>query len=268
MSLPQPRQASTALITGASSGIGAAIARRLAQRGHGLTLVARREDRLSELASDLHQRYGVRAGVVTGDLIDAVERERVAVKVAELGLEVDVLINNAGFGYAGKFVDAERARQIEMVQVNCEAVVDFCGRYLPEMANRGQGAVLNVASTAAFQPMPGSATYAASKAFVLSYSEALHQEMKGLGVTVTAICPGPVRTEFTAAAGMKGADTAAPDFIWMSAENLAADAVKALEAGKRAVVPGRLNYAGSVLGRHVPRKLVLPLADRIWSRAE
>jgi uncharacterized protein len=268
VALPQPREASTALITGASSGIGAAIARRLAQRGNALTLVARREDRLTELSTDLHQRYGVRTGIVTGDLTDSDDRERVAAKVAELGLEVDVLVNNAGFGYAGKFVDAERARQVEMVQVNCEAVVDLCGRYLPEMAQRGQGAVLNIASTAAFQPMPGSATYGASKAFVLSYSEALHQEMRGQGVTVTAICPGPVRTEFTAAAGMKGADTAGPDFIWMSAENLAEEAVKALEAGKRAVVPGRLNYAGSVLGRHAPRMLSLPLTSRIWSRAE
>jgi short-subunit dehydrogenase len=268
VALPQPREASTALITGASSGIGAAIARHIAERGHGLTLVARREDRLTDLAGDLHRRYGVRAGIVTGDLTDSDDRERVAAKVAELGLEVDVLVNNAGFGYAGRFVDAERARQVEMVKINCEAVVDLCGRYLPEMSQRGEGAVMNIASTAAFQPMAGSATYAATKAFVLSYSEALYQEMKNRGVTVTAICPGPVRTEFTSAAGMKGADSAGPDFLWMTAEDLAEEAVKALDAGKRAVVPGRLNYAGSLLGRHAPRMLSLPLTRRIWSRAE
>jgi short-subunit dehydrogenase len=155
-----------------------------------------------------------------------------------------------------------------MVRVNVETVVDLSGRYLPQMVDRGRGAVINVASTAAFQPLPGSATYAATKAFVLSYSEALHQEVKGRGVTVTAICPGPVRTEFPQAAGIERAEEGTPGFVWMSAEDLAEEAVKAAAAGKRAVVPGRLNYAGSVLGRHVPRKLVLPLSSRIWRRVE
>jgi short-subunit dehydrogenase len=268
MALPQPRQASTALITGASSGIGAAIAARLAERGYGLTLVARREDMLTDLATRLHDRHGVRVGVIACDLGDAAERDRLVEKVSGLGLDVEVLVNNAGFGHAGNFADADRERQVEMVRVNCETVVDLCGRYLPAMVGRQQGAVINIASTAAFQPMPGSATYAASKAFVLSFSEALHQEAKGSGVTVTAICPGPVRTEFTQAAGMEGAEEAAPSFIWMSAEDLAQQSVKAAEAGKRAVVPGRLNYAGSLLGRHVPRKFVLPVSQRIWSRAE
>jgi uncharacterized protein len=268
MALPQPRQASTALITGASSGIGAAIAAQLAERGHGLTLVARREDMLTELATRLHDRHGVRVGVIASDLGDPADRDRMVEKLAELGLDVEILVNNAGFGHAGKFVDADRERQVEMVRVNCETVVDLSGRYLPAMVGRRQGAVINIASTAAFQPMAGSATYAASKAFVLSFSEALHQEAKGSGVTVTAICPGPVRTEFTQAAGMEGADEGAPSFVWMSAEDLARQAVNAAEAGKRAVVPGRLNYAGSLLGRHVPRKFVLPVSQRIWSRAE
>jgi short-subunit dehydrogenase len=268
MALPQPRQASTALITGASSGIGAAIAASLARRGHGLTLVARREDMLTELATRLHDRHGVRVGVVACDLGDPAERDRLVEKVAQLGLEVEVLVNNAGFGHAGNFADADRERQVEMVRVNCETVVDLSGHYLAPMVGRRQGAVINIASTAAFQPMAGSATYAASKAFVLSFSEALHQEAKGSGVTVTAICPGPVRTEFTQAAGMEGADEGAPSFVWMSAEDLAEQAVKAAEAGKRAVVPGRLNYAGSLLGRHVPRKFVLPVSQRFWSRAE
>jgi uncharacterized protein len=268
MALPQPREASTALITGASSGIGAAIAAQLAERGHGLTLVARREEMLTELATRLHDRHGVRVGVIACDLGDPAERDRMVEKLAELGLDVEILVNNAGFGYAGKFVDADRERQVEMVRVNCETVVDLSGRYLPAMVGRRQGAVINIASTAAFQPMAGSATYAASKAFVLSFSEAVHQEAKGSGVTVTAICPGPVRTEFTQAAGMEGADEGAPSFIWMSAKDLAKQAVNAAEAGKRAVVPGRLNYAGSLLGRHVPRKFVLPVSQRIWSRAE
>jgi uncharacterized protein len=267
MALPAPTEASTALVTGASAGIGAAIADSLAQRGHGLTLVARREDRLTELATGLHERHGVRVGVVACDLADGAERDGLAAKVEELGLDVEVLVNNAGFGYAGDFVDADSERQVDMVRVNCEAVVDLAGRYLRGMVQRGRGAMINVASVAAFQPMPGSATYAATKAFVLNYTEAVHQELKGTGVTATAICPGPVRTEFVDAAGIERADSA-PGFVWMSAEDVAEEAVKAADAGKRAVVPGRLNYAGSVLGRHTPRKFVLPISRRIWSRVE
>jgi short-subunit dehydrogenase len=267
MALPEPREASTALVTGASSGIGAAIAESLARRGHALTLVARREDRLSELATGLHERHGVRVGVVACDLADAKQRDLLAARVTELGLEVEVLVNNAGFGYAGKFIDADRERQVEMVRVNCETVVDLSGRYLPAMVERGRGAEINVASTAAFQPLPGSTTYAASKAFVLNFTEALHHELKGTGVTATAVCPGPVRTEFMDAAGIERAEST-PSFVWMSAEDVAEEAVKAAEEGKRAVVPGRLNYAGSVFGRHSPRKFVLPLSSRIWSRVE
>jgi uncharacterized protein len=268
VALPEPSEGSSALVTGASAGIGAAIASSLAQRGHGLTLVARREDRISELATELHKRFGVRAGVVACDLADASERDRLADQVEELGLAVEVLVNNAGFGYTGAFVDANRARQVELVRVNCETVVDLTARYLPPMVRRGRGAVINIASTAAFQPLPGTATYAASKAFVLSHSEAVHQELKGTGVTVTAVCPGPVRTEFTEVAGITRAEEGTPSFVWMSAEDLAEHAVKAAESGKRAVVPGRLNYAGSLLGRHTPRKLSLPLTGRMWSQVE
>jgi uncharacterized protein len=267
MALPQPSDASTALVTGASSGIGAAIATSLAKRGYGLTLVARREERLTELAAELHEDHGVRAGVVSCDLADPAERDRLAAKVDELGLEVEVLVNNAGFGSAGDFIDADRERQVEMVRVNCETVVDLTGRYAPGMARRGRGAIINVASMAAFQPLPGQTTYAATKAFLLSFTEALHHEIKGAGVTVSAVCPGPVRTEFMDAAGIERADKA-PGFVWTTPEHVAEDAVKAAEAGKRAVVPGRIMNAGAVLGRYSPRKIVLPLSHRIWSRVE
>jgi short-subunit dehydrogenase len=267
MALPEPDQASTALVTGASSGIGAAIAEELASRGQNLTLTARREELLSQLATELHDRYGVRAGVVACDLADASERDRLAAQVTELDLEVEVLVNNAGFGYAGDFIDADRVRQVEMVKLNCEAVVDLTARYLPEMIRRGRGAILNVASTGGFQPMPKSATYGATKAFVLSHSEALHHELRGTGVSLTAVCPGPVRTEFVEAAGIPGADNA-PGFIWMSASDVAKQAVDALAAGKRTVVPGMLNYAGMMFGRYTPRWALLPFASRIWSRVE
>jgi short-subunit dehydrogenase len=267
MALPEPSEASTALVTGASSGIGAAIAEELASRGQNLTLTARREELLTKLATRLQERYGVRAGVAAGDLADPDERERLAMKLETLGLEVEVLVNNAGFGYAGNFADANRARQVEMVRLNCEAVVDLTARYLPAMLERERGAILNVASTGAFQPMPKSATYGATKAFVLSHSEALHHELRGTGVTLTAVCPGPVRTEFVQAAGIPRADDT-PSFIWMSASDVAREAVDALESGKRTVVPGMLNYASMLFGRYSPRWALLPFANRIWSQVE
>jgi uncharacterized protein len=268
MALPAPRAGATAVVTGASSGIGAEIARGLARRGHSLTLTARREERLLELASDLSEEHGVRAGVVTSDLGSRDGRELLAAELERLELEVDVLVNNAGFGYHGDFVEADRERQVEMVALNCEAVVDLTGRYLPGMVDRGEGAVINIASTAAFQPLPSNATYAATKAFVLSFTEAVHAELSGTGVTLTAVCPGPVRTEFAERAGIGGAEEKTPGLLWMSAEDLAEEAIQATEKGKRAVVPGILNQAGSLVGRHSPRALALPLSRRLWKQVE
>jgi short-subunit dehydrogenase len=268
MALPAPREGATALVTGASSGIGAEIARALAGRGHGVTLTARREERLLELASELTDRHRVVAGVIAADIGAAEGRERLTAELERLELEVDVLVNNAGFGHTGDFVDAERERQVAMVALNCDAVVDLSARFLPRMVANGAGAVINIASTAAFQPLAGTATYAATKAFVLSFSEAVHSELKGTGVTVTAVCPGPVRTEFAEQAGIGGAEEKTPGLIWMSAEDLAAEAVKATEQGKRAVVPGLLNHAGSLLGRHTPRRFSLPLSRRLWRQVQ
>jgi hypothetical protein len=154
-----------------------------------------------------------------------------------------------------------------MVRLNCEALLDLQARYAPAMAERGRGAILNVASTAAFQPMPGTATYAASKAFVLSLSEATHSELKGKGVTVTALCPGPVKTEFAEVAGIGGAEEQLPDLFWASPEEVAKAAVEGLEGGKRVVIPGVLNRAGAIGGQHAPRALALPLVKRIWAQA-
>ena len=135
------------------------------------------------------------------------------------------------------------------------------------MVERGRGAVINVASTAAFQPIPASATYAATKAFVLSLSEAVHEELRGTGVTLTAVCPGPVKTEFTEVAGIRGAESQVPGIFWMSSETVARSAVDAAEKGKRAIVPGLLNRAGALTGQHTPRTFVLPIARRIWRQA-
>ena len=134
------------------------------------------------------------------------------------------------------------------------------------MLERDRGAVINIASTAAFQPLPGAATYGATKAFVLSLSEAVHEELKGTGVTLTAVCPGPVKTEFTEAAGLKGADEQVPGVLWMSAESVAKQAVDAAADGKRAIVPGLLNRAGALTGQHAPRMFALPIVKRVWRR--
>lgn len=266
MSLPAPRPKGTALITGASSGIGSSIARELAKRRLNVTLVARREDRLRELARELVAEHAVDAGIIAADLGERDGRDEVQRKLKRLGLGVDVLVNNAGFGYAGDFTDAERERQVEMVALNCEAVVDLTSRFLPAMVGRGAGGVINIASTAAFQPMPKGATYAATKAFVLSFSEALHTEVGGSGVSVTAVCPGPVKTEFMDASGIRGEEKL-PRLFWLDPDDVARQALAAAEAGRRSVIPGRVNQAGSVLGRYTPHTVSLPVTKRLWSQA-
>jgi uncharacterized protein len=267
LALPDPSVGGTALITGASSGIGAAIAGELAKRGHNVTLVARREERLRSLATELGDRHGIEADALACDLMDPEDRDRLAGEVHGLGRSVEVLVNNAGFGGRGRFVANDRGRMVDMVRLNVEAVVDLTSRYLPGMAERGRGAIVNIASLAAFQPMPGTATYGASKSFVLSFSEALHTEQRGSGVTVTAVCPGPVKTEFLETAGIAGVDEDTPDLIWMTAEEIGRHAVEGAENGKRVVVPGALNRAQSLMGQHTPRALALPIVDRIWGAA-
>ena len=262
MALPPPDPGSTCLVTGASSGIGAEIARALARRGHGVTLVARREDRLKDLAGQLADAHGIRAETLGCDLGSEGARKRMLASLAELGLDVEVLVNNAGFGTAGRFVELDAERELEMVRLNVEAVVALCGRFAPEMAARGRGAILNVASTAAFQPLPGNTTYAATKAFVLSFTDALHAELSGDGVTATSVCPGPVKTEFVEIANMDGAAESAPSFVWTDPDQVAEEAVKGLERGRRVVVPGKLNAVGALGGQHVPRSVLLRFAQR------
>ncbi|MGH2954236.1 MAG: SDR family NAD(P)-dependent oxidoreductase [Solirubrobacterales bacterium] len=267
MALPDPAADSTALVTGASSGIGEAIARELAERGHGLTLVARREQRLRELGAELSGAGGVRTEVISADLGEAAERDRVASRVEELGLTVDILVNNAGFGSADDVARADRERLVEMVRVNCEALLDLQVRYLREMVDRGRGAVINIASTAAFQPIPGTATYAATKAFVLSLSEATHAEVSRDGVTVTAVCPGPVKTEFVGAAGLAAAEDNLPGMFWTDVADVAREAVDGAAKNRRVVVPGLMNRAGAITGQHAPRALALPFIKRVWQRS-
>ena len=251
-------------MTGASSGIGADMARELAARGHDLALVARREDRMRELAEELAERHAVRAEIFGCDVAEPEERARLIGEVAERGLTVEILINNAGFGSGGAFHALDGDGETGMVRTNVEAVVALTSAWLPGMVERRRGAVLNLASLIGFQPVPFQATYGASKAFVLSFTQAVHEEVRGTGVTITALCPGPVRTEFGESGGFGGADDRIPSFMWLDSETVARAGIEGLEKGDRVVVPGAVNRLGALSGHYMPRALLLPLVRRLW----
>jgi short-subunit dehydrogenase len=260
MALPPPSPSTTALITGASSGIGEEFARQLAAKGYGLFLVARREDRLRALAADIERDYGVRVEVAACDLADEAERRTLPERVAAAGLDVAILVNNAGFTTVGD-VHANPDRQLGMIRVNVEALVDLTTMWLPAMTERGSGAVVNVASSVAFQPMPVQATYAATKAFVLSFTEGVWSELRGTGVSITALCPGPVSTEFLEAGEFKR-EHPGPSFVWSTAADVAKAGIEGAERGKRVVIPGVVNRVTTTFGRHGPRSVVLgPVAS-------
>jgi hypothetical protein len=261
--LPEPRPSSAALVTGASAGIGQEIATELAARGHNLVLVARRKDRLEELATELKNRHGVRAEVLGADLSKAASVARLPGRAESLGLEIDVLINNAGFATNGPFVEADQSREIEQVRVLVEAVVALTGAFAPAMAKRGRGAILNIASTAGMQPLPFSAGYSAAKAYVLTFSEAIHQELAPKGVTVTVLAPGPVYTDFWEISGWEVAggrtfEQAVPKPAWISAQDAARAGVEGLAAGTRVVIPGLRMRAAMEASRYIPHAIKLP----------
>jgi short-subunit dehydrogenase len=266
MAIPWPSPGSTALVTGASSGIGEQIARRLAARGHHVTLVARRAERLAKLAAQLRAKYGFDAAVAPCDLADPAARDALAMTVAETGREVEVLVNAAGFGIYEAFVDSDRVREIEQVRVLVEAPVDLSHRYLPGMVRRRRGAVINIASASAFQALPNNAGYAAAKSHMLLLSEALWAEVRDQGVTVTAVCPGPVPTGFQAASDCAGLEEL-PQTVLVSAERVAQDALAGANNGRRVVIPGDTWVrAAFAPGRYAPGRLALRVAKRLMVR--
>lgn len=257
MALPKPDRNTTVVVTGASSGIGAELARDLARRGYGVTLVARRAEKLQELADELDRDFGVDTVVESADLQDRAGRDALADKLGER--DVVGLVNNAGYGATGPFVEADLDWHQGMVQLNCQALLHLTGRLLRPMVDRGAGAVLNLASLASNQPIPNMATYAATKAFVLSFSEGLHAELAGTGVSVTAVQPGPVKTDFWELAGDKGRQ---PGAAFLPAGEVAKQAIDGMVHGRRTVVPSLKWKGAAVAGRFVPRTVALPVMKR------
>jgi short-subunit dehydrogenase len=248
----------TALITGASSGIGEQFARQLSARGSDLVLVARRADRLEALAADLPTK----AEVIACDL--ATDAGSLPDRVAELGVEVDLLINNAGFGTHGRFWEIDEGRDAEMVRLNCEAVVVLTRAFLPGMIERGRGGVITVASTAGMQPLPYEATYAASKAFALNFSDALHTELRGTGVRCLAVNPGPVRTEWQEVAGIEEGNI--PPGI-VGPDVVVRESLKAYDRGRRSLVSGPM-FRWVMRTAHAPRGLKLRIMERQYRPSE
>lgn len=250
-------QGKTALITGASGGIGEVFARQLAARGMNLILVARSEAKLRGIAEELARTHGIKADVVPSDLSKpgAAAALHAATKGKNLG--VDLLINNAGFGSFGRFESIEPRHESEMVQVNVAAPVELCHAYIPDMLARGGGAVINVASSAAFQPMAYFSSYAATKAFLLSFSEALWAEYRSRGLHVMAVCPGPTRTGFFEATKSDVIEKVSLfQNLMMTSDQVVAQSLRALERRKHNVVTGWLNWISAQSGRFSPRWLV------------
>jgi short-subunit dehydrogenase len=250
--------AEVALVTGASSGIGEEFARALSARGQDLVLVARRADRLERLASELPGQ----AHVVTCDL--ATEAGALAAMVAELGVEVDLLVNNAGFGLNGRFHELDPQRDAQQVRVNCEAIVTLTHAFLPAMVERGRGGVIVVASTAGMQPIPYEAVYSATKAFALTFSDALHTELRRTGVRVLAVNPGPVPTEWQAVAGYEDPTQTAPVPGEIPASQVVAEALRAYDRGRRSVIPGRMIRWFIRATRPSPRPVQLRVTERLY----
>ncbi|MGW4996552.1 SDR family NAD(P)-dependent oxidoreductase [Streptomyces hydrogenans] len=250
----------TALITGASSGLGAEFAEQLAGRGHDVVLVARSGDRLAALAERLTAAHGVRAHVLVQDLAVPDAARRVAEELGARGLAVDLLVNNAGFGTCGRFEEISGARDHDQLMVNVVALVDLTHELLPGMLERGGGAVLNVASNAGFQPSPYFAVYGASKSFVLNFGLALRQEYRGRGIRVLTLCPGPVETAFFEVIGTR---KAAVTGSMTTPEPVVRAALRALDRDRAYLAPGFGNALGAHLTPRRPRTLVAALAERV-----
>lgn len=246
----------TAVITGASSGIGEALARNFAENGYDLVLVARSEDKLESLASQLKRDTKAQVWVEPADLSRRGAAKKLAGRLSKQDIDVDILVNCAGVLEHGNFVDLSGSSQQDMIDLNISGLTRMLTHFLPPMISRGKGRVLNVASIAAFQPIPSLATYAATKAYVLSLTESLAEELNGTGVTVTALCPGVTATNMVANAQEKSGGLKIPAFIVGDVEDVAAQGYRACIKGDAICVPGAVNLAATVTGRATPKWLL------------
>src|SRR4051812_18642934 len=243
-------------ITGASAGLGVEFARQLSRRGHALVLVARRKERLEELAKELGN-----ARAVATDLSKKDAAAKLMTDLAANGEAVEVLVNNAGFGLIGRFAELDAKRERQMIDLNVGALTELCRAVAPGMIERKSGGIVNVASTAAFQPGPKMAVYFATKAFVLSLSEALHEELKPHGIKVSCLCPGPTRTEFGEVAGFGG--NGLFDRVAMESPEVVKAGLEGLDANKAVVIPGFVNKVGAISTRFASRATVRKIAGAI-----
>jgi len=256
----------TALITGASSGIGEAFASALAGKGLDLILVARSEDKLRALAKQLAEVHARRVEVVTADLAVAGSAAKVQAVTEALNMPVDLLINNAGFGTVGSFHKIEAERERQEILLNAAAVVDLTHAFLPGMLERKRGGIINVASMAAFQPLPYMSVYAATKAFVLSFSQGLRGEVRSKGVKVLCVCPGPVDTPFFEATGNEKLRGTVPKATMMTAEGVVQASLRAFRAGRSVVVPGVANKMLAAGTRFMPRDMLAAMTAMVMKR--
>lgn len=254
-------QRPVALITGASSGIGEGFARHLARDGYDLVLVARRRDRLEQIASGVTAAHGIEVAIIDVDLSKEEGVSQVERRLRDGG--IDLLVNNAGFGTVGEFAALPLDRELEELNVNVRALMRLAHAGLNAMSDGA--AIINIASTAAFQPIPYNATYAATKAFVLHFSEGLHEEAKTRGVTVTCVCPGPVKTEFQQVAGID--QSFVPQFGWESVDSVVRAALGAARSGRAVVVPGAINMVTAASARLTPHFITRRVAGSIFRRA-
>jgi len=263
--MPPNHSPETALITGASTGIGRELAKIFAIKGYNLVLVARDEDKLLELAGQVrHHRNDLETRVIVCDLSDASAPESIQETLAAEGVQIDILVNNAGIGCHGAFHEEDHQFMLDLVQINVHTIVNLTHLFIPEMVKRGRGKILNVASTAAFQPGPFAANYYASKAFVLSFSEALAEESRNTGVVVTALCPGLTRSNFHARMGVT--NLGSMESMFMSAEAVARAGFDGLMKGKTIVVPGFRNGLITKMVRFFPRKFIARMVAEMQKR--
>lgn len=254
-----------AVVTGASSGLGIDFASELAKDGYDLVLVARTTAALESVAADLHTKHATATHVLTHDLAKPGAGASLAAEIAQLGIEPEVLINNAGFGDNSDFADADAAMLAEMTQLNVVTLTDLTRALLPGMLAKKKGRIMLLASTAAFQPGPHMAVYCATKAYVLSFGEAIAYELRGTGVTVTTVCPGATKTGFQKAANIDESSPFLKSGMMTSAE-VARQGYRAMKSGLPVVVTGVPNLLSAAMGRHMPHALVLPLAARLLAK--